>query len=88
VKDNLPLKIKGEEVTYTWVEQEVRGYKAEPAKVDGMTTTFTNRFIKVPEVPPDKPKPPTFGPPTYVFEEYDTARGIPVLINHVGDCFD
>ena len=88
VKDDLPLKIKGEEVTYSWVEQEVRGYKAEPAKVDGMTTTFTNRIVKVPVVPPDKPKPPTFGPPTYVFEEYETALGIPVLINHVGDCFD
>ena len=51
-------------------------------------TTFTNKVIEVPEVPQDQPKPRTFGNPIYIFEEYETALGIPVLINHVGDCFD
>ena len=87
--DNLPTKIKGEAVTYSWVEQEVVGYKADAAAVNGIATTYTNRMVAVPVVPAGNPVPQTIGPGTvYVFEEYETALGIPVLINHVGDCFD
>ena len=48
----------------------------------------TNHVITIPVVPQGQAKPRTFGNPIYIFEEYETALGIPVLINHVGDCFD
>ena len=85
---NLPVIVNGEEMEYFWHEAEVAGYKQLGVTQTGTVTTFTNRIIGIPEVPPDKPKPRTFGPPVYVFEEYETALGIPLLINHVGDCFD
>ena len=86
--DNLPTKLNGEAVTYSWTEQEVRGYTIAGIAVNGMTTTFTNHVVTVPVVPAGQPKPNTFGGGIIIFEEYDTALGIPVLINHVGDCFD
>ena len=78
----------GKAITYAWTEQEVSGYRLESIGKAGAVTTFTNKVIEVPEVPQDQPKPRTFGNPIYIFEEYETALGIPVLINHVGDCFD
>ena len=86
--NNLPTKLNGEAVTYYWAEQEVRGYKADAAVVNGMVTTYTNHVIAIPVVPAGQAKPNTFGNPIYIFDEYETALGIPVLINHVGDCFD
>ena len=86
--ENLPTKINGEDVTYSWTEQEVIGYKADAAAVNGMATTYVNHVIGIPVVPADQPAPKTFGPPVFIFDEYETALGIPVLINHVGDCFD
>jgi hypothetical protein len=86
--DNLPTKLNGAPVTYTWKEQEVVGYKNTAVTADGSTTVFENTLVKVPEVPKNQVPPKTPGTPVEVFEEYETALGIPVLINHVGDCFD
>ena len=42
----------------------------------------------IPEVPKGYPKPNTPSGQFYIIEDYDTSLGIPVLLNHVGDCFD
>ena len=87
--DNLPTKLNGQPVTYTWKEQEVIGYKQTNITTNGTVTVFENTLIEVPKVPQGQQKPNTpTGTKIYIFEEYDTALGIPVLINHVGDCFD
>ena len=86
--DNLPVRINGQEVTYSWTEQETVGYVRESAVTDGSVTTFRNRIVRVPETPAGNKKPKTPGGEIAVFEEYDTALGIEVYINHVGDCFD
>ena len=88
VQNNLPTKINGEAVTYSWSEQETVGYVKTGETVSGSTTTFTNRAPEIPTVPEDEaqPKVPTTG--WVIFEEYSTALGGELLINHVGDCFD
>ncbi len=86
--DNLPKKINGKAVNYSWSEQEVVGYVKAGASTSGSATTFTNRLPLIPEIPPDQPQPKTPGETWYYFGEYDTALGGNVLINHVGDCFD
>ncbi len=89
VVENLPTKINGQPVTYSWTEQETIGYKLDSVTKTGIATVFTNRIVRVPEVPPDKKQPDTPQKDEWaVFEDYDTALGIPLLINHVGDCFD
>jgi hypothetical protein len=72
--ENLPKYYKGEEIVYTWREQEVLGYRLTSTVVEGNVTTFTNYL---PERPPEVP-----------VEEYETPLGLEVIINHVGDCFD
>ncbi len=86
--DNLPVRINGEEVTYTWSEQETVGYVLESATTEGSVTTFRNRVVRIPEPPEESKKPKKPGSVIAVFEEYQTALGVDVMINHVGDCFD
>ncbi len=84
----LPAYINGEPVTYSWTEQEVVGYRLTNVAVDGNYALFTNHFAMVPLAEANKPKGARVGDRWYVFEEYDTALGGEILINHVGDCFD
>ena len=87
--DGLPTRINGEEVAYSWTEQEAAGYVRSSVSQDGSTTVFTNRIARIPEVPEDQPQPDVpRGTGWVIFGEYDTALGGNVLINHVGDCFD
>ena len=88
VIDNLPAIVDGKPAVYTWTEQEVPGYKLESKVTNGILTTFTNRAVKLVEIPPDQPQPRMPGGGWVIFEEYDTALGGELLINHVGDCFD
>ena len=83
----LPKRENGEEITYTWTEQEVTGYKLTSVTVTGSMTTFTNTPIKPPEVP-EEIKEPKVPEEFAYFEEYKTALGVETIINHVGDCFD
>lgn len=53
-------------------------------------TPTTDIVVNIPEVPPDEPQPEI---PRKVWhllhiEDYETALGGELLINHVGDCFD
>ena len=84
----LPAYINGEPVTYSWTEQEVVGYVLTGVAVNGNYAAFTNHFAMVPLADAKKPKGARVGDRWYVFEEYDTALGGEILINHVGDCFD
>ena len=86
--DNLPTKIGGQPVEYYWTEQESVGYVRESVEVVGNATTFTNRLVRVPEPPKDYKPPKKPGGDIAFFEEYPTALGVEVYINHVGDCFD
>ena len=88
VKNDLPTRINGEPVTYSWAEQETVGYVLTGTSVQGSATVFTNRAPEVPHVPPTEPQPKVPGNEWVIFEEYDTALGGELLINHVGDCFD
>ena len=85
---NLPAIVNGERVTYTWTEQEVMGYALESRETKGTVTVFTNRVIGVPEPPEGEKKPRQPGNDWDDLPEYDTALGLEVIINHVGDCFD
>lgn len=87
--NGLPTKLNGEEVSYSWTEQEAAGYVRSSVSQDGSTTVFTNRIARIPQVPEDQPQPDVpRGTGWVIFGEYDTALGGNVLINHVGDCFD
>ncbi len=87
VKTGLPTRIDGEPVTYSWKEQEVAGY-ISGTSVSGTITTITNTIPGIPKIPEDEKKPKLPGEPVDFFDEYDTALGGQLLINHVGDCFD
>ena len=84
----LPKKADGVDIAYNWTEQEIIGYKMESKVTNGTVTTFTNKLIGVPQPPEGHKKPRTPGSNYAIFEEYKTALGIDVMINHVGDCFD
>ena len=84
----LPAEQNGAPVAYAWTEQEVPGYKQIGTATNGTVTTITNQMIKVAKVPEDQPQPKVPLEKWYVFDEYETALGIPVLMNHAGDCFD
>ena len=84
--ENLPTRLNGAPVNYTWTEQTVGGYVLANVTTNGTVTTFTNNYVVTPETGNKKPK--TGGDNWAVFEEYDTALGGQLLINHVGDCFD
>ena len=85
---DLPTVVNGQPVDYTWIEQEVPGYRQAGKTTAGDMTVFTNKIVKLVKVPADQPQPKVPGAIWYVFEEYDTALGGDILINHVGDCFD
>ena len=86
--DDLPTRRNGEEVEYSWSEQETVGYTQAGAAWSGNGMVFTNHAPTVPTVPEDEAQPKRVGDIWYIFEEYDTALGGEILINHVGDCFD
>ena len=86
--NDLPTRINGEPVTYSWSEQEAVGYVNTDTLVSGSATTFVNRAPEIPEIPENQPKPTVPGGAWVIFEEYETALGGEILINHVGDCFD
>jgi hypothetical protein len=55
--ENLPKYKDGEEIIYTWTEQEVLGYKQESVVVDGTVTTFTNTLPGHGNPPDETPEP-------------------------------
>ena len=66
VKNDLPTRINGQPVEYSWIEQEVVNYRQTGSDVDGSVTTFYNRVItpptttgdnKTPNVPKKKTSP-------------------------------
>ncbi len=86
--DNLPTRIDGKDVTYSWTEQEVIGYVLDSVSTEGSMTTFRNRVTRIPEPPEGTKKPKAPEGEIEIIEEYKTALGVDVMINHVGDCFD
>lgn len=81
---------EGNEIIYEWKEVEVPGYHIESTYEIDAVTTITNRIYEIPQIPKGMPK-PTLPKKTVVFtdiDEYETALGINITINHVGDCFD
>ena len=80
----------GEEIVYEWKEVQVPGYHIESTYIIDVVTTIINRVYEVPYFPPGQPHPKIPGRPvaTIEIEDYKTALGIGVTINHVGDCFD
>ncbi len=87
VKD-LPVRVNGKVMVYTWREQEVIGYQQTSVVQTGNMTVFTNSLYERPPLPEDAGNPPLPGDTWYLFEEYETPLGVEVIINHVGDCFD
>jgi hypothetical protein len=81
---------EGEEIKYEWKEVEVPGYHVESTYEIDIVTTIINRVYEYPQVPPGQKPPKIPGKPVAVveIEDYKTALGIGVTINHVGDCFD
>ncbi len=86
--DNLPTRINGQEVSYSWTEQETVGYVRDSVTTDGSVTTFRNRIVRIPPPPQGSKTPRKPSTDIAIFEEYQTALGVDVMINHVGDCFD
>ena len=86
--DDLPTRRDGQAVDYSWSEQETVGYRQTGAAWSGNALVFTNYAQQVPKVPEDEAQPKTVGDLWFIFEEYETALGGEILINHVGDCFD
>lgn len=85
---DLPAYQNGEPVVYTWSEPRVAGYRQTEVTIEGNLTTFTNRVIPVPETPQEHKPPKVPKAKLTEFDEYPTALGVEVMINHVGDCFD
>ena len=86
--NDLPVRVNGTEVNYTWTEQTVVGYVLDSMTQEGTVTTFANRYVPMANGEEDKPQPKKGGDTWTVFEEYETALGGETIINHVGDCFD
>ena len=87
----LPVENDGVPVKYAWSEPEITNYRQVDEKTTGKVTVFTNRLIRTPgETPPDTPTPKVPGRRwrPVIIEDYSTALGGEILINHVGDCFD
>ena len=87
-KKDLPTRINGEEVTWSWKEQGVAGYNPGVYNQDGTVTVITNTVTQLAKPDDDQKQPKRGGDTWVVFEEYDTALGGETIINHVGDCFD
>ena len=86
--ENLPTRVNGQPVVYTWVEQKVVSYDQVGMETVGNMTIFTNKVWKRPEETTGGKKPKTPGEPYETIDEYETPLGVEVIINHVGDCFD
>ena len=86
--ENLPTVLNGEPVQYSWVEQETVNYRRVGEVTEGNLTTFTNQVVQIPQVQENQPKPKTPEGGWLRIDDYDTALGMNLLINHVGDCFD
>jgi hypothetical protein len=87
-KKDLPTRINGEDVTWSWKEQGVAGYNPGVYNQDGTVTVITNTVTQLAKPDDDQKQPKRGGDTWVVFEEYDTALGGETIINHVGDCFD
>jgi len=87
---DLPLTMNGKKVSYTWSEQTVLGYTLTGNETSGTTTVLTNTIVEEPDEPGEGKNPPTKrrGTSLLVIEDYGTALGVDVIINHTGDCFD
>lgn len=81
---------EGNEIVYEWKEVQVPGYHIESTYEIDVVTTIINRIYESPRIPEGQPQPRMPGRPVAVIyiDEYETALGLQVLINHVGDCFD
>lgn len=86
--ENLPTVLNGKPVQYSWVEQETVNYRRVGEVTEGNLTTFTNQVVQIPQVQENQPKPKTPEGGWLRIDDYDTALGMDLLINHVGDCFD
>ena len=86
--ENLPTRVNGEPVIYTWTEQKILNYDQTNVETIGDLTIFTNTVWTRKEDTTGGKKPKTPGTPTEIIEEYETPLGVEVIINHVGDCFD
>lgn len=84
---DLPVTVNGERATYTWTEQTVLNYFVEEVTQIGAVVTFTNKYF-VPQPTIGGPQKKTGTPQYTVIGDYETALGMDVIINHVGDCFD
>ena len=79
----------GEEIQYAWKEKGIPGYHIESTYDINEVTTIVNRVYQI--IPPEGVKPPKLpGKPVSLIEldDYMTALGLEVSINHCGDCFD
>lgn len=54
---DLPTHVNGEEVAYSWTEQEVLGYMQQDVTQQGAVTIFTNALWTLPETPGGGKKP-------------------------------
>ena len=86
--DNLPTRVNGQPVTYTWTEQKVLNYNLVSTVTEGNLTTFTNQVWTRPTTNTTGGGTPKRTGEIVTFEEYDTPLGVELIINHVGDCFD
>ena len=84
----MPVYAAGHQIEYSWTEQSVFGYTNEDTKQSGETTIFVNEYRPVLLPPPPGKKKRGAGRPFAIFDDYDTPKGVEVMINHVGDCYE
>ena len=84
----LPASYDGEEIEYSWTEQEVIGYTQTGKTVAGNRTVFTNALWTRPVQPAQGKTPKEPGESLRTITDYETPLGVAVQYNHVGDCFD
>ena len=75
IKD-LPTKLNGKPVSYTWTEQKVLGYDKVAEVTEGTVTTFMNRRWVRPAAPTADDTPRNVGDTVYAFGEYETPPGV------------
>ena len=85
--NNLPVIVNGQRAEYTWTEQTVLNYFMENVEQIGSSVIFTNKYFN-PQQTAGGPQKRTGSPQYTIIGEYETALGMDVIINHVGDCFD
>ena len=83
-KDLPAVDEDGNTIHYTWTEHTIPGYECVVTKNVGGTTIFVNRYR--PLTLPDTDG--TGGKTVFLIGDYDTALGVEVIINHVGDCYE